>query len=187
MGSARLPVARRKDGSEFPIECSLSPLETADGVLVVSVIRDITERAQREAHHVEELATMAQLSGRLLETLDAIEIARHTLEAALACLKADAGGLLLPDAAGQRLEALTSIGWNAPAGASGAKQASAVRSFEVGEETAAGYAFAQRTPVQAADMAHEMRFRVPVELIVLLPQPQNCQYSTSFIGERNRQ
>ncbi|MBI5830149.1 MAG: PAS domain S-box protein [Chloroflexi bacterium] len=167
MGSARLPVARRKDGSEFPIECSLSPLETADGVLVVSVIRDITERAQREAHHVEELAAMAQLSSRLLETLDLAEIARHTLEAALASLKADAGGLLLPDTAGRRLEALASTGWDAPAGVPGAGQASAARSFEVGEETAAGYAFAQRTPVQTADMASETRFRVPVELLEL--------------------
>jgi PAS domain S-box-containing protein len=34
----------RKDGTEFPVEIGLSSLETPEGILVTSAIRDITER-----------------------------------------------------------------------------------------------------------------------------------------------
>jgi PAS domain S-box-containing protein len=41
---------RRKNGSEFPIELMLSPLENAQGMLVTAAIRDITTRKKAEAH-----------------------------------------------------------------------------------------------------------------------------------------
>jgi PAS domain S-box-containing protein len=41
---------RRKDGREISVEIGLSPLETADGLLVISTIRDISERKRAEAH-----------------------------------------------------------------------------------------------------------------------------------------
>jgi PAS domain S-box-containing protein len=59
--------ARRRDGSEIPVEISLSPLDTDDGLFVSASIRDVTER-----HRVEQarrsLARHFELSHELVAT-----------------------------------------------------------------------------------------------------------------------
>jgi diguanylate cyclase (GGDEF)-like protein/PAS domain S-box-containing protein len=65
-------TALRKNGSEFPIELMLSPLESAEGILVTAAIRDISVRKEAEMH-------LAQVEGRLFVEKERAQVTLNSI------------------------------------------------------------------------------------------------------------
>jgi len=93
MGKPLEIAARRNDGTEIPVEISLSPLQTPEGVLVLAAVRDVTER-KRAQERILKLSRLYLALSRTRRTI-AHAVDRQSLLDEVCAIAVETGHLAL--------------------------------------------------------------------------------------------
>ena len=152
--------SRRKDGSDFSVDIMLSPLYTDEEMCVICVVRNVTERVQREKEIREralQQEAVASLSQRGLEGIDLLSLMNETVTLVARILDVEYSKILdlLPD--GKSLFLRAGVGW---------KHGLVGHAIiDAGVHSQAGYTLLSQEPVVVEDLRTEKRFNGPPLLL----------------------
>ena len=151
---------RRKDGSVVPVETRYEPFPDGDGTGRCGVVRDISERLQRERElqrRVRQQAVVTDLGRRALEERDLDDLMAEAAERVTATLDNDYCKVLDLDDDAEELSVRQGVGWDD--GVVGEATVSAVD-----EDSQAAYTLRSDDPVVVEDLRAEERFDGPALL-----------------------